>query len=112
MGALALLVGIVIALVVVWNVIVSPIIYLFTPALERNAIVVAVEEDTKKTVTISHPSQPYSRKTESHSSYSVTLKFDDGSSGEFSCSRSMYRRLNRGDRIIARTKRQTLAGVK
>lgn len=112
MEAIVLLATVLIALVVVWNVFVSPIIYLFTPTLERKATVVAVEEDSRTTVTISHPSEPFSRKTQTSTDYSVTLRFEDGSSGEFSCSRSMYNRLNRGDRVIARTKRGHLAGVK
>jgi hypothetical protein len=112
MGALVLLVGVAVALVVVWSVVVAPIIYLLTPALERKAIVADVTEDTKTKVTISHPSEPYSRKTQTSTNYSVALRFEDGTSGEFSCSRSMYRRLNRGDHIIARTKRRNLTGVK
>lgn len=112
MGLLGLLVMALIILVVIWNVVVSPLIYLFTPSVERNALVVSVDEHTSTTVKISHPSEPFSRKTETDYSYSVTLRFDDGTSGGFSCSHSMYKKLYRGARIVARTKRDHLSGIK
>lgn len=91
---------------IIYKVIIAPIIYILSPKLERDAIVLGKSDEVNVRSGINNGS------VYSTTDYLVTLRFQDGSTRDFRCSRSLFGQIDRGDDVTARTKGRKLLALR